>query len=287
MKPQAFAAFTYLCYLYTHDKKSVPPSADEIASKLHMSKDMAAKQLTELKQRGLLDQHMVPVFKNTGKNFFSLPNELFFLHLGHGAITVYAYLLYCEDRRTHQCHPSYRTIASAVHLTVATVMKHIAKLEDRQLIAVEHTSYLDSHGMKWNGNNQYTILPIQITLDCYYQQQMDQLEEQRKWQQAQKRLGRNAEKAPCSRLWGAVCPITGQRKALPHLGNLKRIWADSKEVTRDEGKGRRKTRRSLCAVPSTTARSAGSFRLFKGRSFWRKIQGGTLCSGQALQSQGL
>lgn len=165
-----------------------------------MSKAMAAEQLMELKQRGLLDQHLVPVFTNTGKRFFSLPNELFFLNLGHGAITVYAYLLYCEDRRTHQCHPSYRTIASAVHLTVATVMKHIAKLEDRQLIAVEHTSYLDRHGMKWNGNNQYTILPIQMTLDCYYQQQMDQLEKQRKWMQAKKSLGRPPEKAPCSPL---------------------------------------------------------------------------------------
>ena len=200
MKPQAFATFTYLCYLHTRAKKSVPPSADEIASKLHMSKAMAAEQLMELKQRGLLDQHLVPVCKNTGKNFFSLPNELFFLNLGHGAITVYAYLLYCEDRRTHQCHPSYRTIADAVHLTVSTVMKHVAKLEARQLITVERTSYLDSHGMKWNGNNQYTILPIQITIDCYYQQQMDQLEEQRKWQQAKKRLGRTPEKAPCAPL---------------------------------------------------------------------------------------
>ena len=200
LKPQAFATFTYLCYLHTHGKESVPPTADEIASKLHMSKDMAKEQLLELSRRGLLDQHLVPVCKSTGKNFFSLPNELFFLNLGHGAITVYAYLLYCEDRRTHQCHPSYRTIAAAVHLTVATVVKHIAKLEDRQLISVEHTSYLDSHGMKWNGNNQYTILPIQMTLDYYYQQQMDQLEEQWKWQQAQKRLGRTPEKAPCARL---------------------------------------------------------------------------------------
>lgn len=194
LKPQAFATFTYLCYLHTHGKESVPPTADEIASKLHMSKDMAKEQLLELSRRGLLDQHLVPVCKSTGKNFFSLPNELFFLNLGHGAITVYAYLLYCEDRRTHQCHPSYRTIAAAVHLTVATVVKHIAKLEDRQLISVEHTSYLDSHGMKWNGNNQYTILPIQMTLDYYYQQQMNQLEEQQKWQQAQKRLGQNQRK---------------------------------------------------------------------------------------------
>lgn len=160
LKPQAFAILTYLCYLHTHGKKSVTLGADELASKLHMSKGMAASQLSELHHRGLLDQQMAPAFLSSGKHFFSLPNELFFLDLGHRAITVYAYLLYCEDRRTHQCHPSYRTIASAVHLTVATVMKHIAKLEDRQLIAVENTSYLDSHGMKWTGNNQYTVLPI-------------------------------------------------------------------------------------------------------------------------------
>ena len=119
---------------------------------------------------------MVPVFKNTGKNFFSLPNELFFLNIGHGAITVYAYLLYCEDRRTHQCHPSYRTIAAAVHLTVSTVVKHIAKLADKQFIAVDNTAYIDKHGMKWNGNNCYTILPIQQAADAFYQRQLAELE---------------------------------------------------------------------------------------------------------------
>ena len=200
LKPQALAILTYLCYLHSHDKKIVPPGADELASKLHMSKDMAASQLSELHHRGLLDGQMAPAFQSSGKHFFSLPNELFFLDLGHGAITVYAYLLYCEDRRTHQCHPSYRTSAAAVHLTVATVMKHIAKLEDRQLITVENTSYLDSHGMKWNGNNQYTVLPIQAAVDHCYQQQMHRLVEQRTWQRAQKRLGQNLQNAPCAPL---------------------------------------------------------------------------------------
>lgn len=200
LKPQGFSIFAYLCYLHIHCKKDVLPRADEIASQLHMSKDMAAEWIAELNHRGLLDQHMVPVFKNTGKNFFSLPNELFFLNIGHGAITVYAYLLYCEDRRTHQCHPSYRTIAAVVHLTVATVMKHIAKLEARQFITVENTSYLDSCGMKRNGNNLYTVLPIQAAVDYSYQQQMHRLEEQRNWQRAQKRLGQNQENAPCAPL---------------------------------------------------------------------------------------
>ena len=106
LKPQGFSILAYLCYLHTHRKNFIAPSADEIAIQLHMSADMAAEQLSKLNRCGLLDQHMAPVFKNTSKNFFSLPNELFFLNIGHGVITVYAYLLYCEDRRTHQCHPS-------------------------------------------------------------------------------------------------------------------------------------------------------------------------------------
>ena len=150
LKPQGFSILAYLCYLHTHCKNFIAPSADEVATQLHMSADMAAEQLSELNRCGLLDQHMIPVFRNTSKNFFSLPNELFFLNIGHGAITVYAYLLYCEDRRTHQCHPSYRTISAAVHLAMSTVIKHIAKLVDKQFITIQNTSYIDGRGMKWN-----------------------------------------------------------------------------------------------------------------------------------------
>lgn len=176
LKPQGFAILAYLCYLHVHCNKNASPSADEIASRLHMSKDMAAEQIAELNRRRLLDENMVPVLKSTSKNFFSLPNELFFLNIGHGAITVYAYLLYCENRRTHQCHPSYRTISDAVRLTASTVMKHITKLADRQFITVENTSYINRHGMKQNGNNLYTILPIRVAMDHCYQQQMLRLE---------------------------------------------------------------------------------------------------------------
>lgn len=200
LKSQGFAILAYLCFLHVHCNKDASPSADEIAFLLHMSKDMSVKQLSELNRRGLLDQHMVPILESNSKNFFSLPNELFFLNIGHGAITVYAYLLYCENRRTHQCHPSCRTIAAAVHLSAATVMKHITKLEDKQLIAVENTNYIDNHGMKWNGNNLYTILPIQMAMDHCYQQQMLRLEEQQKRDQVQKRLGWKAGNVPCAPL---------------------------------------------------------------------------------------
>ena len=57
LKPQGFAIFAYLCYLHVHCNKNALPSADEIASQLHMSKDMAVKQIAELNRRGLLDQH--------------------------------------------------------------------------------------------------------------------------------------------------------------------------------------------------------------------------------------
>ena len=79
-------------------------------------------------------------------------------------------------------------------------MKYVTTLVDKQLITVEHTSYMDDKGMKWNGNNQYTILPIQMAMDHCYQQQMLRLEEQQKRDQAQKRLRCNAENAPCTLL---------------------------------------------------------------------------------------
>ncbi len=34
------------------------------------------------------------------KNFFPLPNEIFSLGLSFGALAVYSYLLYCEDRNS-------------------------------------------------------------------------------------------------------------------------------------------------------------------------------------------
>ena len=42
--------------------------------------------------------------------FFLLPNEIFTLELSAGEIAVYAYLLFCEDRETHLCYPSFRKI---------------------------------------------------------------------------------------------------------------------------------------------------------------------------------
>lgn len=200
LPPPAFSILAYLCYLNSHHKGDAVPNADEIAALLHMSPGMAQKHLDALVKRDLISSQMVPVFtrKRTGK-FFSLPNEIFSLDLGHGAIAVYAYLLYCENRSSHQCHPSYKTISTAVGLAVNTVMKHINKLVNRQFITVEHTSYFDSRGMKWNGNNLYTILPIQAAVNRFYNQQLARLETEADQQRVTKLLREREQppNAPC------------------------------------------------------------------------------------------
>ncbi|MDY3984582.1 hypothetical protein [Dysosmobacter sp.] len=55
-------------------------------------------------------------------------------------------------------------------------MKSIGALLEMNLIAVEFSSYFDKHGLKWKGNNLYTILPIGVAMDAFYQRQLWQLE---------------------------------------------------------------------------------------------------------------
>lgn len=59
------------------------------------------------------------------RDYFPVPNEIFCLGLSTGEIAVYAYLMYCEGRKTFQCHPSYKTIGKAVGMSKNTVRKHV------------------------------------------------------------------------------------------------------------------------------------------------------------------
>lgn len=106
------------------------------------------------------------------KNYFPLPNEIFCLDLSAGEIAVYAYLMYCEDRKTFQCHPSYKTIGSAVGLSKNTVKKHIDGLIAKQLITTEPTAVITKKGQKHNGTLLYTIRPIQEAVNHYYERQL-------------------------------------------------------------------------------------------------------------------
>ena len=70
-------------------------------------------------------------------NFFSLPNEVFLLGLSAGELSVYSFLKRCENRKTHQCWPSIKTIGQAVRMSENTVRKYIRQLEERGLITTE------------------------------------------------------------------------------------------------------------------------------------------------------
>ncbi len=110
------------------------------------------------------------------KNYFPLPNEIFMLGLTPGELAVYSYLMRCEDRKTHQCHPSYRTIGRAVHLSQNTVAKHVNGLREKLLIVTENTEIVTRRGEKRSGTLLYTIRPVEKALRHFYEQQMHQLE---------------------------------------------------------------------------------------------------------------
>ena len=105
-----------------------------------------------------------------------MPNEIFSLGLNHGEIAVYTYLMFCEDRTTFQCYPSYNTIGNALKMSKKTVMKYVKSLEDKYLITTEHTMVTLKYGRKQNGNLLYTIRPIEEAKDHFYRQQMIKLE---------------------------------------------------------------------------------------------------------------
>ena len=98
------------------------------------------------------------------RDYFPLPKEIFSLGLSAAEIAIYAYLLFCEDRQTFQCWPSYRKIGEAVGLSQNTIRKHIRSLEERGLLVTEPTMVTTKNGCKHNGNLLFTIRPIQAAL---------------------------------------------------------------------------------------------------------------------------
>ena len=109
-------------------------------------------------------------------NFFSLPNELFQLGLDYGELAVYSFLKRCENRKTHQCWPSIRTIGEAVGMSENTVRKYIRRLEERGLITTEPTEVITKASGRRNGNLLFTLRPIGEVIDQYYDRQLEELE---------------------------------------------------------------------------------------------------------------
>lgn len=109
--------------------------------------------------------------KSALKNYFPLPNEIFSLGLYSGEISVYAYLMYLEDRKNFQCHPSYKTIGRALKMSRNTVRKYVKGLEEKRLILTEPSSVTLKSGKKQNGNLIYTVLPIGEAVEYFYTRQ--------------------------------------------------------------------------------------------------------------------
>ena len=124
----------------------------------------------------------IPIFQNG--TFFD--NTDFYYITGE--IAVYAYLMYCEDRKTFQCHPSYKTIGNAVGMSKNTVKKYVDSLIEKQLITAEPTSVITQKGEKRNGNLRYTIRPIAEAVERYYEQQLIRLHEETRHQAVLKKL---------------------------------------------------------------------------------------------------
>lgn len=109
------------------------------------------------------------------KNTFPLPNEIFLLGLCPGELAVYAFLRHCENRKTHQCWPSYKTIGKAAGMTENTVAKYVGNLERKGLIQTENTTVTTKAGAKRNGNLLYTVSPFQDVLEAHHQRQLERL----------------------------------------------------------------------------------------------------------------
>ena len=126
--------------------------------------------------------------RDPNKHYYLVPNEVFNLGLSSHEIAVYNYLLRCEDRRTYQCHPSYRTIGRAVQLSENTVRKYVAGLEEKGLIRTEPSTIITKDGRMRNGSLIYTIRPIQEALEQNYQRQFLRAERDMERAKAEKRL---------------------------------------------------------------------------------------------------
>ncbi len=176
LQPTEFVILSYLCYRQAQNREGKVVSVQTVADRLYLTVVTVEKHLAELANKGLVTEGGGLTFKCEAGKFFSLPHEIFLLSLPPAAFLVYAYLLSCEDRRTHQCHPSYRTIAQTTGLSLNTVVKSVDVLADKSLITVKRSCWFNEVGMKRNGNNVYTILPTRAAVEDAHQRQLRQVE---------------------------------------------------------------------------------------------------------------
>ena len=127
-------------------------------------------------------------------DFFPMPKAAFRLGLDSGEIAVLAFLMYCEDRKTYQCHPSYSTIGSAVGMSNNTVKKYVDRLEKKGFIYTEPTMVRTRDGRAHNGSLQYTLQPIKPIEEAYFEQQLREAESRMRYENAMKKFEKKGGK---------------------------------------------------------------------------------------------
>lgn len=108
--------------------------------------------------------------------------------------------MYCENRTTYQCYPSYRTIGEAVGMSRNTVAKYVQLLEEKELIRTERTTITLKDGRKRTGSLLYTILPPEQAVEQFNRQQLAKAEAAAERRRIQEKLARQAAEAPRSLL---------------------------------------------------------------------------------------
>ena len=137
---------------------------------------------------------------NPARNYYPMPKVLCQLGLSPGEIAVYSFLMFCEDRKTYQCYPSYRTIGEAVGMSRNTVSRYVRLLEEKGLIRTERTTITLKDGHKRNGSLFYTILPPEQAVEQYNQHQLQLAETAAERRRVQQKLTEQSEEPPCSPL---------------------------------------------------------------------------------------
>ena len=127
-------------------------------------------------------------------DFFPLPKSIFRLGLDAGEIVIYAYLMYCEDRKTFPCHPSYATIGEAVGMSNNTVKKYVESLERKGFIYTQPTKVKTRDGRVHNGSLLYTIEPIKPIEDAYFEKQFRAAEARMRYKNAINKFEKKGEK---------------------------------------------------------------------------------------------
>ena len=162
-----------------------------------------------------------------------VPNEIFSIGLDYREISLYSYLLRCENRETYQCYPSYKTIGKAIRMSENTVAKYVRQLEEKGLIYTEPTVVRSKGGKPLNGNLLYTIRPIPGVLEAFYERQFRQVEEDA----ARYRAAQLLEKSNAQGRQNALCaPSREEAGPSPNQGFEGEFEALSEEFARTKGK---------------------------------------------------